>query len=290
MRDDTGQDEAFDHAEASVFINAPPVAEAGADVVAAPGDEVNFSAAASFDSDGTVAAYRWDFSDLTEPTDGAEVTRSFVDPGVYSAQLTVTDNSGASNGVAVDTLRIAINHQPVADAGPRIVTDATTVTFDGTRSLDADGDPLTYAWDFGDGKTGTGAIVTHTYATGGTYPVVLSVDDGSGLKNASARTAIEVAINRAPIAIAGENSQVCTGDIVVLDGSRSSDAEGGGLRYAWDFGDGSGSEIVNPTKSYTKGGTYPVTLTVRDDAGLGEQRQHRPDRDPRRPGARGRCR
>jgi PKD repeat protein len=40
------------------------------------------------------------------------------------------------------------------------------------------------------------------------------------------------------------------------------------LRYAWDFGDGTGAEIVNPTKSYNKGGTYPVTLTVRDDTGL----------------------
>jgi len=269
VRDDTGQDEAFDHAEATVFVNAPPVAEAGADVAAAPGDEIAFSAAASFDSDGAIAGYRWDFSDLAEPMAGAEVTRTFASPGVYSAQLTVTDHSGASNGVAVDSLRIAINHQPVADAGPRIVTDATTITFDGTRSLDADGDPLTYAWDFGDGTTGTGAIVTHTYATGGTFPVVLAVDDGTGLKNASARTALEVAINRAPIAVAGENSQVCTGDVVVLDGSRSSDAEGGVLRYAWDFGDGTGSEIVNPTKSYTKGGTYPVTLTVRDDAGLG---------------------
>lgn len=269
VRDDTGHDEAFDHAEAAVFVNAPPVAHAGPDVAAAPGDKIRFSAAASFDSDGTIESYRWDFSDRAEPMAGAEVIRSFEAPGVYSAQLTVTDDSGAANGVAVDSVRIAINHRPVADAGPRIVTDATTITFDGTRSLDADGDPLTYAWDFGDGTTGTGAIVTHTYTTGGTYPVVLTVDDGTGLGNATARTALEVAINRAPVAVAGENLKVCTGDIVVLDGSKSSDPEGSVLRYAWDFGDGTGSEIVNPTKSYTRGGTYPVTLTVRDDAGLG---------------------
>ncbi|HET7717748.1 MAG TPA: PKD domain-containing protein, partial [Bauldia sp.] len=268
VRDDTGHEEAFDHAEASVVINASPVAEAGADVVAAPGDEVTLSAAASFDSDGEIASYRWDFSDLAEPMEGVEVTRAFTAPGVYTAQLTVTDDSGASNGVDVDSLRIAINHQPVADAGPRIFTDATTITFDGTRSLDGDGNPLTYAWDFGDGTTGTGAIVTHTYAGGGTYPVVLTVDDGTGLRNASARTALDVAINRAPVAVAGENLEVCTGDIIVLDGSKSSDAEGSVLRYDWDFGDGTGSEIVNPTKSYVKGGTYPVTLTVRDDTGL----------------------
>ncbi len=269
VRDDTGHAEAFDHAEATAFVNAPPVAEAGADIAAAPGDEVRLSAAASFDRDGTIAAYRWDFSDRDEPMDGAEVTRTFDAPGVYTAQLTVTDDSGATNGVAVDTARIAINHRPVADAGPRIVTDATTVTFDGTRSLDADGDPLTYAWSFGDGTTGAGAMVTHTYAAGGTYPVVLTVDDGTGLGNATARTALDVAINHAPVAVAGDNRQVCTGDVVVLDASKSYDAEGGVLRYAWDFGDGTGSEIVNPTKSYSRGGVYPVTLTVHDDAGLG---------------------
>jgi PKD repeat protein len=268
VRDDTGHEEAVDHAETTVFVNARPVAEAGADIAAAPGDEVRFSAAASYDSDGSIASWRWDFSDLDEPMEGPEIVRVFDQPGVYSAQLTVTDDSGASNAVAVDSLRIAINHRPVADAGPRIVTDKTTITFDGTRSLDADGDPLAYHWDFGDGTRADGAVVTHTYAAGGIYPVVLTVDDGTGLDNSSARTATEVAINRAPVAVAGENTEVCTGDIVVLDGSQSTDPEGGVLRYAWDFGDGTGSEVVNPTKTYLKGGTYAVTLTVRDDSGL----------------------
>ena len=36
----------------------------------------------------------------------------------------------------------------------------------------------------------------------------------------------------------------------------------------WTFGDGTSSGIVNPTKSYSKGGVYPVTLTVKDDSGL----------------------
>ena len=78
VKDDTGQDEAVDQAEASVFINAPPVAEAGADVAGTPGDEIRFSAAASFDGDGTIANYRWNFSDLTEPMEGAEITRTFT--------------------------------------------------------------------------------------------------------------------------------------------------------------------------------------------------------------------
>lgn len=268
VADNTGQDEAVDFAETQVFINNAPVAVAGADIAAVPGDTVRLSAANSFDTDGEIVSYRWDFSDRDEPMEGAGVERAFDAPGVYSAQLTVTDDSGAANGIATDSLRIAINHRPVADAGPDIVTDRTTLTFDGTRSVDGDGDPLAYSWDFGDGSRAAGAIVTHTYAAGGTYPVVLVVDDGTGLANATARTAINVGINRAPVAIAGDNKRVCTGDIIVLDGSRSFDPEGGALRYAWTFGDGSASDIVNPTKSYSKGGSYPVTLTVKDDSGL----------------------
>jgi PKD repeat protein len=268
VKDNTGQAEAVDYGETNVFINAPPVANAGPDIAAVAGDAIRLSAAGSYDTDGKIISYRWDFSDASEPVEGAEVTRIFKEPGVYTAQLTVTDDSGAANALATDSVRFLINHQPVADAGADQVTAQSTITFDGTKSVDADGDALSYAWVFGDGKTATGPVVMHTYAEGGTYPVVLVVDDGTRLKNAASRAAVSVRINRPPVAVAGKNEQVCTGDIVVLDGSKSSDPEGGNLKYAWTFGDGTASDIVNPTKSYSKGGTYPVTLTVKDDSGL----------------------
>ncbi len=56
---------------------------------------------------------------------------------------------------------------------------------------------------------------------------------------------------------------------LVLDGGKSSDTDGGVLKYAWKFGDGGTSDIVNPTKIYRRGGVYPVTLTVTDDSNLG---------------------
>ena len=268
VKDNTGQPEAVDYAETTVFINNPPVADAGPDAAAAPGEEVHLSAADSYDTDGKIIAYRWDFSDSDQPVDGAEVTRTFKEPGIYTAQLTVTDDSGASNSLATDSVTIVVNHQPVADAGPDIFTASSTILFDGSKSLDADGDALAYAWDFGDGTTATGPVISHTYKNGGSYPVVLTVDDGSKLSNARATAAISVKINRPPVAVAGQNQRVCTGDIVVLDGSKSTDPEGGVLRYSWNFGDGSTSEIVNPTKSYSKGAVYPVTLAVKDDSGL----------------------
>jgi serine protease len=59
-------------------------------------------------------------------------------------------------------------------------TDGLTVHVDGTGSSDPNGDPLTYSWTFGDGGTATGPTASHTYSSAGTYPVTLTVDDGTG--------------------------------------------------------------------------------------------------------------
>lgn len=141
--------------------------------------------------------------------------------------------------------------------------------YDASASADPDGDVLMYTWDFGDGTPPkSGLNPTHTYAEGGTYPVVLTVDDGTGLSNAIHTAALTVTINRPPVAVAGDHRVVCTKDVVVFDGSGSNDPEGSLLRYQWNFGDGTNAEGLNPTRIYEKEGAYPVTLVVQDDSGL----------------------
>jgi hypothetical protein len=69
---------------------------------------------------------------------------------------------------------------PVADAdGPYAGFDWQPITFDGSRSYDPEGMPLTYYWDFGDGTNGTGVSLTHIYAQEGTYNVSLIVRDAT---------------------------------------------------------------------------------------------------------------
>ncbi|UEM25191.1 PKD domain-containing protein (plasmid) [Skermanella mucosa] len=269
VRDDTGQSDAVDFDEALVFVNAEPVADAGPDRRAAPGEEIRLNGCNSFDADGPLAAYRWTFSDTETRAESCATARRFEKPGSYTARLTVTDSSGALNGTAQDSVAIRINAAPVASAGPDIVSGTTVIDFDASSSADADGDPLTFRWDFGDGSEPAGGErVTHAYAEGGAYPVTLTVDDGTGLANARASTAITVTINQPPVAVAGDNRQVCAGDVVLFDGSKSFDPDGGLLRYGWDFGDGTGADTVNPTKTYRSGAVYPVTLTVQDESGF----------------------
>ncbi|MGD8394778.1 MAG: PKD domain-containing protein [Candidatus Eiseniibacteriota bacterium] len=68
---------------------------------------------------------------------------------------------------------------PVADAGgPYAGLPGEPVAFDGSGSLDPEGAPLTYAWEFGDGATGSGAYPEHVYEMSGDYTVTLVVSDG----------------------------------------------------------------------------------------------------------------
>ncbi len=73
----------------------------------------------------------------------------------------------------------ASNSPPIAHAGgPYQGEEDIPIQFDGTASFDPEGQPLTYAWDFGDGETGTGPMPMHAYADPGTYTVTLVVHDG----------------------------------------------------------------------------------------------------------------
>lgn len=73
-----------------------------------------------------------------------------------------------------------VNNAPLANpGGPYLGAIDTAIPFDASLSTDADEDALTYAWDFGDGSSGAGAMPAHTYTTVGIYNVCLTVNDGA---------------------------------------------------------------------------------------------------------------
>jgi PKD repeat protein len=88
------------------------------------------------------------------------------------------------------------NDNPVARASVQKDNriEGYLLAFNGAESTDANGDPLTYAWDFGDGGTGTGKRPAHAYADNGTYTVSLTVQDDRG---GSGTTTFSLTINNA---------------------------------------------------------------------------------------------
>ena len=160
--------------------NEPPVADAGPDQMALVGETVTFNGSGSYDPDGTIVSYDWDFGDGTNGT-GVTTTHAYSTAGIYTVTLTVTDNEGAPGTDTASVNITAPNEPPVADAGPdQTALVGETVTFNGSGSYDPDGTIESYDWNFGDGTNGTGVTTTHAYSTAGTYTVTLTVTDDEG--------------------------------------------------------------------------------------------------------------
>ncbi|MEO8106787.1 MAG: PKD domain-containing protein, partial [Actinomycetes bacterium] len=69
-----------------------------------------------------------------------------------------------------------------------VTCSALSCTFDASTSSDPDGDPLSYAWDFGDGTAAAGSTVDHAYASAGTYLVQVDARDTSGATSVASTT------------------------------------------------------------------------------------------------------
>jgi len=139
------------------------------------------------------------------------------------------------------------------------------VTLYGSDSTDPDGSIVSYAWDFGDGATGSGEVVEHVYEDDGSYDVSLTVTDDKGYADTAA---ISLGVqNLPPEADAGEDRFAFPGAAVTFDGMASRDPEGGELEFLWDFGDGTSDRGMVMDKTYADRGEYLVTLTVTDEFG-----------------------
>jgi DNA/RNA endonuclease G (NUC1) len=94
-----------------------------------------------------------------------------------------------------DQIEIALESNtsaPIARVnGPFTILAGESVTLSAAASTDADNDALTYAWAFGDGRTGTGESTVVTYPTPGTFSATVTVTDVRGL-SANASTTVTV--------------------------------------------------------------------------------------------------
>ena len=241
-------------------VDVPPVAMLNSPYSFVRKNAENYlDANRSYDVDGGALFYSWDFGDGATST-GPVGRHTYAASGTFNASATVSD--GAASAVATARV-IVLNTKPVANAGgPYSNSKNQPTSFDGTFSVDGDGDPLTYRWNFGDGTVGTGARPVHTYAHGGVYTVTLAVNDGE-VDSAPSTTQATV-VNHAPVANGGGPYSAVKGQPVTLNGSGSSDADNDALTYRWDFGDGTTGGGVSPTHVYAKNGRFTLRLIVND--------------------------
>jgi surface protein len=240
-------------------VNYTPTASPTASVLEGPAPlDVAFDASGSSDPNGDALTYTWDFKDGSAAM-GATPTHSFA-AGTYEVALTVSDGELAST----DTITItAINTAPVANIVASVTEGLAPleVSFDASGSSDANGDALTYAWDFKDGTTSTDVSPTHTFKAG-TYDVTLIVSDGV---LADTATVAITATNSAPVASASASTTQGQAPFSIdFNASASTDPNNDALTFAWDFGDGATGSGETVSHTYTAAGEYTVVLTASD--------------------------
>lgn len=222
----------------------------------------SFDASTSTDSDGTIASYAWNFGDSSAAGTGVTPTHTFAAAGTYQVSLTVTDNQGAATTVTNAVTVVRVNQAPTASFTSSV--SGSTASFDGTASADSDGTVASYAWNYGDGTTGTGVTSSHTYAATGTYSVVLTVTDSDGATGTVTNSVVITPPNVAPVSRFTSTVQYLAAS---FDGTTSTDSDGTVATYAWDYGDGTTGNGSTSTHTYATVGTFTVTLTVTDNSG-----------------------
>jgi len=266
------------------LLNQPPVADAGLDQSGDITNSFTLDGTGSSDANGHSLTYHWTL--IQQPAGSvvalanATTVNSILIPdirGQYVAQLIVNDGivDSAPDTVLLDVLNIP----PVANAGPdQAVAVGETVILNGIASSDAESDPLTYHWTLITAPVGStttlnnAATVTPTLVADqkGDYVIELIVNDGYD-DSLPATTTITV-INTPPVANAGPDQLIHIGDIVTLDGSASTDADGDPISYAWTLVSAptgsvatlSDATAVMPTLSIDTLGEYVLALVVND--------------------------
>jgi hypothetical protein len=152
---------------------------------------------------------------------------------------------------------------------PTPVSTRTPVTFDasGTRDEGAPcGSRCVYAWDFGDGTTGTGMTVIHEFENAGTFVVRLTVTDVRGQSVVTSQS-VSVTQTASPTAeFTWSPPSPLAGRDIFFNAQASKAAPGHTLvAFDWDFGSGRTGSGVTIAKRYDTPGTYNVTLKVHDD-------------------------
>lgn len=262
--DQTGTQNATYTTSVTYKVNAAPIPRFTIPEIEAPGDPIVLDATPSSDPDGDPLTYRWEVSDERE-MEGPEHTISFDEPGVYTIQLFVDDGEDVENSVQELTREIRINEAPVPSIAATEHTNTPIVPFDASESFDLDQEIISYEWDFGDGNTGSGETITHTYDNFGTYTVTLTVDDGTNVSNSVQSVEHEIVVNKNPVAEIIAPELVSVDQEFTLDGSDSFDEDGSVTSYTWfangkEIGDG--EQLAH---QFSKPGLYDINLKVRDD-------------------------
>ncbi|MFH0816805.1 MAG: PKD domain-containing protein [Methanobacteriota archaeon] len=258
---------------------------------------VKFSASESTDPVGQIslANFTWNFKDGSNLAYGITATHNYTTAGTFKAILNVTETGGNKTNhtaiVHVDeakpTAVINVLYHTISTSNAITINEDNQTSFTGGNSTDTitgttAGIIQTWQWSWGDGSAndtmtkGGEANINHTYLEPGTYTLKMNVTDVVGHVSVDKSvnvTVMDVTKPTPDFKILNSTYAIVTGcreNVSFYFNSTSTDNHYSydNLTYTWNFGDGSAVETaMNTTHTFTKIGTFNVTLNVTDLAG-----------------------
>lgn len=210
---------------------------------------VNFS-----DSSAGAVSWQWDFGDGATSSD-QNPSHTYMVPGVYNVSLgTHTNGSNCDQGIPLYSSYIIKGGSADFSFTTELCPPYTAYFND--SSVNA----ASWLWDFGDGTTSTQENPTHIYANPGSYSIRLTITTNDGC---TYTTIHNYAVTFTPlIASPAAHTLDSSPPLNVLFTANSQ----GATQWLWNFGDGTTSNLPNPTHVYTTMPPYNISLTLSNDS------------------------
>ncbi|TWF45609.1 gliding motility-associated-like protein [Chitinophaga polysaccharea] len=200
--------------------------------------------------DGTITDITWDFGD-GGGGNGANVTHTFTQPATYNVVSVVTNSKGCSSAGGPVAVKVQSAPAPSFTADKtQSCTAPLTVNFFNT-TVNNSPDPVTYAWDYGDGSTGTAN--QHNYTKPGRYTVKLTATTNAGCTAPLIKTDYIVIEQVKPSFTA---SLACAGQTVNFKNTTQPAPD----KVTWAFPDGTTQTTTDAVKQFSTPGDYLVKM------------------------------
>ena len=240
------------------FINAPSAAFTFTNACA--NQPVVFSNGST--PTASISTYSWDFGDASGTSSLQNPTYTYTVGNTYTVTLVVTNNIGCT-----DTIKqtVPIEIAPVANFTYSNVCVGTVGMFNDASTVSS-GTIVSWSWAFGDGGTSSTQNPQYTYTTAATYTVNLTVVSSNSCSGTATQT---INVNPKPKADFSINPNPAYGNQTVNFNDLSTPT-GSITGWTWNYGDGNGATVQNPSYIYDNNGFLTVQLAVKDANGCAD--------------------
>lgn len=218
-------------------------------------------------TDASIGAdeWHWDFGDGGTSTLPNPV-HTYTSVGIYTVSLTVINNITGCDHTKTTTVTIADEEAAFTAAQTELCRN-TAASFTAT-SVHTPPAIVSYDWDFGDGLTGTGQVVSHTYTTAGSYSVRLIITDVNGCTDTLVKNQY-IKVNGPAAAFTSSVPGSCLMTAISFTDGSTTDGTHAINQWHWYYGDGTDEILTAPPfqHSYSSAGIYGVALVVQDTYG-----------------------